>query len=177
MSNPLETLLHKVQDSFPQARCHLDAAENPAGSWFLDINLADYLLVVEWRPDGGFGLTAGRDGVYGEGVDETWPDLGSAQRRVLWLLEHRTPTAPPLADQLRRMRVKRHLTQEELARRLGVKQSSVSKLEGRGETVSIRKLQELLAGMGGQLTLRVSFPDSGEVEELSLGELRTGTQG
>jgi hypothetical protein len=60
---------------------------------------------------------------------------------------------------------------------LGAHYTSVSKLEGCGETVGIRKLQELLASMGGQLTLRVSFPDSGEVKELSLGELRTGTQG
>jgi HTH-type transcriptional regulator/antitoxin HipB len=172
--NPIETLKQVVKKSFPAAKCRVDAAENPSGSWFLDVDLDGHALVVEWRPDHLFGLTAGREGVYGEGADETYPDLGSAVRRVLWLLEHRARTSSPLADQLRNIRARRHLTQEELARRLGVKQSSVSKMEGRGETVSLRKLQELLAAMGGQLTLRVSFPDSGEVEELTLGELHTG---
>jgi len=174
--NPMETLLETVQSHSPQARCNLDAATNPASSWFLDIDLAGYRMVIEWRTGHGFGLTAGREGGYGEGADETYPDLNSVTRRVLWLLDHGVRTAPPLADQLRIIRGKRSLTQEELARRLGVKQSSVSKLEGRGDTVSLRKLQELFAAMGGQLSLRVSFPD-GDVEELSLGELQTGSHG
>lgn len=175
--NPIETLWQRVKKAFPKAKCRLDSAETSSGSRFLDIDLDGFPMVVEWRKDGPFGLTAGRDGAYGEGADETYPDLATILRRVQWLLEHKVRTSPPLADQLRSIRLKRRLTQEELAKRLGVKQSSVSKLEGRGDTVSLRKLQEMLAAMGGQLTLRVSFLDSGEVEELSLGELQTGTFG
>jgi len=175
MMNALETLLQVVTKVFPTAKCALDAAADPNGPSFLDIDLNGYRVVVEWKDGHGFGLAAGREGSYGEAADEVYPDLGPAVRRVLWLLEHRARTSPPLADQLRNIRLKRKLTQEELAERLGVKQPSVSRLEGRGETVSIRKLQELFAAMGGQLSLRVVFPDSGDVEELSLGELRTGT--
>jgi DNA-binding XRE family transcriptional regulator len=175
---PIEELVRLVKSDFPSARCDLDPAETPIGSWFLDIAQGDSWVNVEWRSDRGFGITANREIEYGEGADETYPDLGSAARRVSWLLEHGGRTSPPLADQLRQMRTKRHLTQEELAKRLGVKQSSVSKLEGRGETASIRKLQELVAAMGGQLSLRVSFADSkADDEELMLGQLRTGTYG
>jgi DNA-binding Xre family transcriptional regulator len=176
--NPIETLGQILHDVFPKAKLDLDPPEQEKGSWFLDIGLDKYRIVVEWSVHRGFGVTAGRKGVYGEGPDELYPDLGTVMvRRVLWLMEHRTPTNPPLADQLRRIRVKRNLTQHDLADRLKVKQSSVSRLEGRGETASIRKLQELVAAMGGQLSLRISFADTDETEDLALGELRTGTSG
>lgn len=69
---------------------------------------------------------------------------------------------------IKAVRDKRGLSQKELARRLGVKQSSLSELEARGEAISLRKFQELFGAMGGQLTLRVSFSDSCESQELSL---------
>jgi predicted XRE-type DNA-binding protein len=175
--NPMEKLQKTVRKCFPKARCTMDRAAAARGSWFLDIRLGDYWMNVEWHAKRGFGLTARTDVVYGEGSDETYPELGAAARRVLWLLEHRSRTAPPLADQLRNIRVRRRLTQEEIAKRLGVKQSSVSKLESRGENIGLRKLQELLAAMGGQLSLRVIFPGNGQADELSLGEVRTGTHG
>ena len=172
--NSIEKMLKRVKKAFPDATCDLDESETIGGPWFLDIDLDGYSMIVEWKRNGSFGLTAGRVGVYGEGADEVYPDYGTALRRAFWLLEHRVTTVPPLSDQLRSIRAKRHLTQEELAKRLDVKQSSISKLESRGETVGIRKLQEYLAAMGGQLTLRISFADCCEVEELVIGELRTG---
>jgi HTH-type transcriptional regulator/antitoxin HipB len=175
--NDLQALLRAARKSFPKVRGTLDPAETATGSSFLDLRLGDYWVNVEWREGRGFGVTARPDVAYGEGADEVYPDLSAAVRRVLWLLEHKTRTSPPLADQLRSLRLRRRLTQEELARRLGVKQSSVSKLEGRGEQIGLRKLQELIAAMGGQLSLRVVFPESGEEDEISLGELRTGTFG
>jgi DNA-binding Xre family transcriptional regulator len=175
--NAVETLQQIVQAVFPRAKYRVDAPEQRGGAWFLDIVLDAYGVVIEWREDRGFGVSAGRAGAYGEGADETYPDLGPTVRRVLWLLDHRAPTMPALADQLRKIRVKRNLTQEDLAARMNVKQSSVSKLESRGETASIRKLQELVAAMGGQLSLHIVFPDTEENEELSLGNLQTGTYG
>jgi DNA-binding Xre family transcriptional regulator len=173
--NPVQKLEKVIRKSFPAASCALDAPEKLAGSWFLDIRLADYWLNVEWQQKRGFGLTARNDVVYGEGADEAYPDFGPAVRRVLGLLEHKAATSPRLADQLRKIRLKRSLTQEELAKRLGIKQSSVSRLEGRGENIGLRKLQELIAAMGGQLSVHVVYPEGGEADELSLGDLRTGT--
>ncbi len=45
------------------------------------------------------------------------------------------------------------------------------------ENIGLRKLQELIAAMGGQLSLHVVFPESGDEDELCLGELKTGTSG
>ncbi|HVC99248.1 MAG TPA: XRE family transcriptional regulator [Pirellulales bacterium] len=175
--NPVQKLAKVVKKRFPTAKCNLDPAENDAGSWFLDVGMAGHGLNVEWQPKRGFGLTARDDAVYGEGADEVYPELGAATRRVLWLLEHKSRTSPPLAAQLRNIRLKRRLTQQEIAKRLGTNQSSVSRLEARGENIGLRKLQELIAAMGGQLSLHVVFPESGDQDELSLGELLTGTYG
>jgi DNA-binding Xre family transcriptional regulator len=175
--NPIQTMQEIVGKSFPKAKFAMDSPQSERGSWFLDIKLDDYWLNVEWKAEHGFGLISRDDVVYAEQADEIYPDLNGAARRVLWLLEHKSKTSPRLSDQLRTIRLKRHLTQEDIADRLGIQQSSVSRLEGRGETIGLRKLQELIAAMGGQLSLRVVFPESGEVNELSLGELRTGTFG
>jgi transcriptional regulator with XRE-family HTH domain len=83
-----------------------------------------------------------------------------------------TTAVDRVTDFLKHLRAKRGLTQKEIAKRLGVTQASLSELEARGEATSIRKLQEVIAAVGGQLTIRVSFPDSAEVEEMHLPVLR-----
>jgi hypothetical protein len=101
--NPTEELVRIVRKNFPAAEVILDPAERPEGSWFLDVRLDKYWLNVEWQSKRGFLLTARDDVVFGEGADEAYPDLSGAVRRVLWLLEHKSRTSPPLADQLRRI--------------------------------------------------------------------------
>lgn len=49
------------------------------------------------------------------------------------------------------------ITQEELAKRLNIKQSAVSKLEKR-EGISLSKLSELIEAMGGEVEINVKFP-------------------
>jgi DNA-binding transcriptional regulator YiaG len=51
-----------------------------------------------------------------------------------------------------------HLTQEELADRLSVAQSNVSRLESRRDML-ISTLQEVLRALGGELRLSAVFPD------------------
>jgi DNA-binding Xre family transcriptional regulator len=170
--NPVQELSRTVETHFPTAELKMDPAETTTGSWFLDISTGAYQLNVEWRPDRGFGLTSSPEPGYGAGADESYNELGTATRRVLWLLEHRSPTVPPLSLRLRELRAARRVTQEELARRLGVKQASISKFESRGESVTLRKLQEFFAALGGQLSLHISFED-GDVD-FPLEQLHTG---
>ena len=50
------------------------------------------------------------------------------------------------------------LTQEELAERLSIAQSNVSRLERRGDML-ISTLQEVVRALGGELRLSAVFPD------------------
>jgi len=60
----------------------------------------------------------------------------------------------PLAE----LRAARKLTQERLAELLGVRQASVSKMEGRTD-MYIKTLAGVIEAMGGELEIRAIFPD------------------
>src|SRR6266487_5943313 len=60
------------------------------------------------------------------------------------------------------LRVARDLTQEHLAKLLGVKQAAVSKMERRTD-MYISTLQSIIRAMGGELKIQVAFPE-GKVE-------------
>lgn len=59
------------------------------------------------------------------------------------------------------LRAARSLTQEHLARLLGVKQAAVSKLERRAD-MYVSTLRDFITAMGGTLEIRAVFPE-GEV--------------
>jgi DNA-binding Xre family transcriptional regulator len=160
--NAIQSLEEGIRKRFPAAKTALDPATNPAGSWFLDIDLAGHPVTVEWRPGQGFGVTSKRSSGYGEGTDEVLPDLAAATRRVTSLLLAGARTRPPEAVRLRELRSARGLSQVELAKRLRIKQAAVSKLEKRSD-LRIRTLRDVVAAMGGQLVIRARFPD-GEKE-------------
>ena len=67
------------------------------------------------------------------------------------------------------------LTQEELARRLRVKQPAVAKLERR-EDVRLSTLRALIEAMGGQIEVRAIFPQ-GAVILRQPGESRASAAG
>ena len=62
---------------------------------------------------------------------------------------------------LNELRAARQMTQERLAKRLRVKQASVSKLERRAD-MYVSTLRDFIAAMGGELEIKARFPD-GEV--------------
>jgi hypothetical protein len=84
--NQIQKLEHWLQTYIPDCRVKLDPPDNPEGPWFLDIESHGHSLVVEWRPNRGFGVTAGSKVTYGEGPHEVYPDLESAIRRIISLL-------------------------------------------------------------------------------------------
>jgi DNA-binding XRE family transcriptional regulator len=161
--NAIQSLEQQVLRRFPSARTLLDPSENPAGPWFLDIELDSHPVMVEWRPDRGFGVTSNVGVGYGEGPDEIHSDLESVSQRVITLLLAKTRTVPPKAVRLRELRAARRMSQMELAERLRIKQAAVSKLENRSD-LHIRTLRDVIAAMGGQLIIRARFPDGMERE-------------
>jgi transcriptional regulator with XRE-family HTH domain len=66
---------------------------------------------------------------------------------------------------LKKLRQARHITQEEIAKRLHTKQASIAKLEKR-DNPRFHSIVRVIRAMGGKLVLKVSFRD-GMKEELT----------
>jgi transcriptional regulator with XRE-family HTH domain len=63
------------------------------------------------------------------------------------------------AIELNELRKARNLTQEQLAERLGIRQSNVSKLERRAD-MHVSTLRDVVEAMGGELRLTARFCDA-----------------
>lgn len=71
---------------------------------------------------------------------------------------------------LRELRKARAITQETLAKELGVKQEQVSRIEKRTD-LHISTLRRTVEAMGGQLIMTAQFPDGAPVRLTGLAEL------
>ncbi|HEV7590873.1 MAG TPA: XRE family transcriptional regulator [Longimicrobium sp.] len=87
-----------------------------------------------------------------------WADLKATLPPEV--IEHaRRKTEAMLAViELNELRKARKLTQEQLADRLGIRQSNVSKLERRADLL-VSTLREVVEAMGGELRVTARFPD------------------
>lgn len=70
---------------------------------------------------------------------------------------------------LRDIRKARHVTQEQVAERLGGKQVYISRLEKRSD-VKLSTLREYVRAIGGDLQLMVTFPEGQTMAIKDLGE-------
>jgi hypothetical protein len=143
---------------FTSARVTLDEPLVKGGVWSLDLFLPDYHLAVVWQEKKGFGIVANDTHGYGEGADEVYEDLETALARIVVLINDKRPTTPPEAVKLKDLREQRGLSQEEVARRLGKKQASISRAEARSDFL-VSTLQEFAQGLGGRLVVKVVFAD------------------
>ncbi|HVG08340.1 MAG TPA: XRE family transcriptional regulator [Thermoanaerobaculia bacterium] len=156
--NPIELLQEKLTAQFPRLKATLDRPGRPQGDWFLDAELGGKNLVAVWNPERGFALSSRAEVEYGEAPDEQYPDADSAFLRASELLATEAQTVPPEQAVLKTLRESRKLSQEELAKRLHVTQATVSKMERRPD-MYLSTLRSAIAAMGGELEVRVRFPD------------------
>lgn len=63
-----------------------------------------------------------------------------------------------LSYTLSQIREEQGITQEELAKRLNINQSAISKFEKR-EVVTISKLQDFIKALGGEVEININFPN------------------
>ncbi|WP_237722942.1 helix-turn-helix domain-containing protein [Singulisphaera acidiphila] len=75
------------------------------------------------------------------------------------MIESGRSSTPPLAE----LRQRQGLSQTELAERAGVRQANISRIENRND-VLVSTLDKLASAMGGELSIRVRFPDGTEQE-------------
>ncbi len=157
--NPFSKMESRVNALAPSAELRRDLAKKPKGTSFLDIVQGDFTASVEFRPGHGFGLTAPQGATYGEGPDEVVADEELAIARVVELLAANGKTTAHRELSLKRLREIRRLTQQELARRLDVKQATVSKLEQREDEVLVSTLKRVVAALGGKLEIVARFAE------------------
>lgn len=172
--NPLEILRDRLAERFPKASLEIDRPATATGSWWLDIRLQGYLLVVEWRSGKGFGLSTPTNDDFGQGPDEVYQDVDTAYARAKALLLSQTPTKPPARTTLPELRVTRKLSQAELASRLSINQGACSRMERRNEML-VGTLRNAVAAMGGELFLVARFPDETVYIDLEGVESRNGS--
>ena len=161
--NDLEIIREEIQTVFPNVRAVVDAPDDPNTPWFLDLFLDQYDATVEWRPGIGYGITSDEDHGLGEGPDEFYQDRREAIDRVLSLLKGRNRTEPPRPVRMGELRKLCGLSQEEVARKMGLKQGNVSKLESRNDLL-LSTLREYAVAVGGKLIVKIALPDRTERE-------------
>lgn len=154
--NSINALERYVRAQYPAARVELAPPVHRDGIWSLEVDLSEKHFTVEWSASVGFGFSSGSDENFGEGVDETLPTLDDAKRRVDQLLTSDEQTTPPLPVLLSRLRERFGVTQQGLASRLGVRQSTVSGIERR-QDIQLSTLHRVIEALGGKLEIIAAF--------------------
>lgn len=172
--NALERLRERLAARFPDAALTIDGAETETGSWFLDAALQGHLVVVEWRPDRGFGISTPSRDDFGSKPDEVHETEDAAYARAKALLLSQTPTKPPARTTLPELRATRKLSQAELASRLSINQGACSRMERRNDML-VGTLRNAVEAMGGELYLVARFPDETVYIDLESVESRNGS--
>jgi len=172
--NPIQKMQRFFLSAFSTARITLDEPLVKDGVWSLNVFLTDYHLAITWQAGKGFGIVSDDVHGYGEGADEVFDDLDRALPRVVQLLTYRLATVPPHAVRLKDLREELGLSQEELGRRLGKRQASISRAEARSD-FHVSTLQEFAEAFGAKLVVKMVFPDSSERELKLDGGLRLET--
>jgi DNA-binding XRE family transcriptional regulator len=170
----IDEVISEMKARVPGVKTRVERAESPRGPVWIDVTNGRAGVAVEWRQGMGFGVTSLPTAGQGEAADEVYPSTIELVDRVEELLGGKARTEPPHEAVLRQLRERRRISQEDLARRLGVSQPNVCRLERRVD-MNIRTLRSVVEALGGHLeivarfdddeTVRISQFDSSESEE------------
>jgi DNA-binding XRE family transcriptional regulator len=165
--NAFDELVGRVAARFGDRDGVLVTVDEPVsrdGVYVLAIADGDYLIEVEWQKHRGFGIAAGRDLVFGTGVDEVYGAADTVFERIERLLENAEPTSGEESVGLIDLRKLRGLLQKEVADRLGISKSGLAQMERADSltTMQIDTLRKLVASLGGELVLSAHFPKGRE---------------
>ncbi len=168
--NEIQKLQRFLLNAFSGVRVTLDEPLVADGVWSLNVFLPDYHLAVAWQVGRGFGIVSDDNHGYGEGAHEVFEDLEQALPRIVRLITYKLDTAPPRAVGLKELREELGLSQEELGKRLGKRQASVSRTESRSD-FHVSTLVDFARAFGARLVVKMVFPDASEKELKLDGEL------
>lgn len=165
--NAFDQLVARAQEQFggrKDQHVAVDEPLSPEGTYFLSVAQGDYVVEVEWRRHRGFGIAAGRNLVFGSGVDEIYGAAEIAFDRIKQLLETEESTSGAAPVDLIDLRKLRGLLQKDVADRLGISKSGLAQMERPDSlsTMQIETLRRLVASLGGELVINARFPEGRE---------------
>ena len=143
----IKNLVRLLRKGVPRAEVAVDAPSRASASWFVDVRSGKQAFAIEFRPALGFGLSSAPSDGLGEGPDEFLESEDVVVERIRTLLRSNARTLPQRVRLLQELRKKRHVSQMDLAGKLGVRQPTVSKLERR-EDVSLSTLRRYIRALG-----------------------------
>jgi transcriptional regulator with XRE-family HTH domain len=108
----------------------------------------------------------------GKTYEELMAELSPARRKRV---ESRAAELIAEEKSLRDLRQARHLTQQSMAKKLGVKQHSISRLEQRSDML-LSTLRDYIGKMGGVLELTARFPNREPVRIKGFTDLASGRE-
>lgn len=103
----------------------------------------------------------------GKTYEELMEQLAPAERKRV---EKRAAELIAEEKSLRELRKAHQLTQQRMARKLGVKQHTISRLEQRSDML-LSTLRDYIGKMGGELVITAEFPDRDPVRLKGIGEI------
>jgi hypothetical protein len=151
---PVQQFIDLLRAAFPVGALMVKADETRGKHWWIDLRAKRHLL-VEWRPEKGFGFSRFKTPAFGEGPTEVFSTAERAARRVVQVL---TRPERKLSSDLAAVRELYGLTQIQLAARLRKGQPAISRLED-GRDSKIETIQDYVRGLGGRVEILAVFPD------------------
>lgn len=140
----------------PSVKIEVDRADVPDGNWWFDTRVNGKLLTVFWSPKAGFGFSTQDEAGFGEKPNEIYVSAETAALRFAQLVK-RAQSGRPRSLGISDLRELCGLSQTELAKRVGVEQAAISRVEGR-DNLELKTLRSLVEAMGMRLSVQVLAP-------------------
>jgi hypothetical protein len=85
---PISHLANQIKAAFPLALVNEDPPAHDGGNYHLDIRLDERLVVIEWRPSQGLGISLVSEAALDDGPDFRTMDVDEALHWVAGLLHN-----------------------------------------------------------------------------------------
>lgn len=138
------------------ATFEVDAPDDPAGEWWIDLRIGLFEISVAWRADQGFGIFTSNDVDYGARPDEVYWESALAAKRLAQLAEQWSRDGaiqPMVLGDVRRLV---DMSQTAIAGKLGIGQAVISRLESRHDA-RLGTIVDYVRALGGELRLLARF--------------------
>jgi len=150
--NELEKIKDVVVEKLPNLKWKLDIPDDESGSTWLDLNLGNDAITIEWRPNMGFGVFIDDEESYGNKPTEIYRSPEILLSRIDLLIRDKRDL------KIREIRELLGLSQEDLGKLLGQKQASISKMESRRDLM-LTTMFRYIHALGGHIEIKAHFDD------------------